>query len=89
MSSNNLGKDPLDIVVINEPEKIRAIMDPLRCRILSLLKKREMTIKELTDELKKTLPKEEAEKVTPQKVNYHVKALERLGLITVAYEKIV
>ncbi|MHA1594414.1 MAG: ArsR/SmtB family transcription factor [Candidatus Baldrarchaeia archaeon] len=87
MSSDNLGKNALDIVVINEPEKIRAVMDPLRCRILSLLRKREMSIKELTDELKKMLPKEEAEKVTPQKVNYHVKALERLGLITVAYER--
>jgi DNA-binding transcriptional ArsR family regulator len=56
---------------IETVEQLRAIADLLRIRIIELLEKRAMTVTQLGDELG----------LAPAKVHYHVRELERVGLL--------
>lgn len=61
------------IRVIEDPDVLRLIADPLRLRILELLRQRERTIKDLAHEL--AMPR--------TRLYYHVKLLEEHDLVTV------
>lgn len=56
---------------IETVEQLRAIADLLRLRIVEMLEKRAMTVTQLGDELG----------LAPAKVHYHVRELERVGLL--------
>jgi len=56
---------------IESVEQLRAVADLLRIRIIELLEKRAMTVTQLGDELG----------LAPAKVHYHVRELERVGLL--------
>ena len=62
-----------DTKVISEPEQLRALGDELRGRIVGLLRERAWSTQQLAREL--TIPK--------GTVGYHLKVLERAGLIRV------
>lgn len=59
---------------IENIEQLRAIADMLRLRIIDLLQKKPMTVTQLGDELD----------VAPAKVHYHVRELEKVGLLHLA-----
>src|SRR6266571_4450895 len=65
--------DAEDILVVSEPERLRALADDLRTTIVLLLRERARSTKELADEL--GLPK--------GTVGHHLKVLESAGLIRV------
>src|SRR5690554_5719386 len=60
-------------------ESVKAFSDPYRLQILSVFRKfnRPATVKEVSDQLKET----------PAKVHYHVKKLERVGILVLVYTK--
>jgi DNA-binding transcriptional ArsR family regulator len=62
-----------DVMVVSEPEQLRALADELRSRIVALLRERARSNHELSDEL--GIPK--------GTVGHHLKVLERAGLIRV------
>jgi DNA-binding transcriptional ArsR family regulator len=62
-----------DVLVVREPERLRALADELRAKIVLLLRERARSTKELADEL--GLPK--------GTVGHHLKVLESAGLIRV------
>lgn len=61
-----------DICVLNDLEKVKAISDPLRIQILQHLIKQRFTAKQIADLVQQS----------SSKVHYHVKELEKQGLIT-------
>jgi DNA-binding transcriptional ArsR family regulator len=61
----------LEYYEIENIEQLRAVADMLRLRIIALLQKKPMTVTQLGEEL------EEA----PAKVHYHVRELEKVGLL--------
>lgn len=63
--------DILDLYVIEDIEQMRAISDTLRMRIAQLLSKEPMTVTQLGEKLGQS----------PAKVHYHVRELERVGLV--------
>ena len=62
-----------DVLVVDQPEQLRALSDELRSRIVALLRERARSTQELSGEL--GIPK--------GTVGYHLKVLERAGLIRV------
>ena len=62
-----------EILVVAEPEQLRALADELRSRIVALLRERARSTQELSEEL--GIPK--------GTVGHHLKVLERAGLIRV------
>lgn len=62
---------------LSEHHQIKALSHPLRVRILRILMKRRATVQQLADEL------EEAS----GRVHYHVKQLEKAGLISLVHEQ--
>jgi len=62
-----------DVLVVREPEQLRALGDDLRSRIVVLLRDRSLSTTELAEQL--GLPK--------GTVGHHVKVLEKAGLIQV------
>jgi DNA-binding transcriptional ArsR family regulator len=65
--------DAVDVLVVREPEQLRALGDDLRTRIVVLLRERAASTTELAEKLE--LPK--------GTVGHHVKVLEKAGLIRV------
>jgi DNA-binding transcriptional ArsR family regulator len=65
--------DAADVLVVREPEQLKALGDDLRSRIVVLLRERAQSTTELAEQLK--LPK--------GTVGHHVKVLEKAGLIRV------
>lgn len=61
----------LEYYEIENIEQLRAVADLLRLRILDLLKEQPMTVKQLGDAMGEA----------PAKVHYHVRELERVGLL--------
>ena len=66
-----------DVLVVSEPEQLRALGDDLRTKVVSLLRERARSTQELSVEL--GLPK--------GTVGHHLKVLERAGLIHVVRTK--
>jgi DNA-binding transcriptional ArsR family regulator len=66
-----------DVLVVSEPEPLRALADELRGKIVILLRERAYSVSELAAAL--SLPK--------GTVAHHVKVLERAGLIRVVRER--
>ena len=62
-----------DVLVVREPEQLRALGDDLRSRIVVLLRERALSTTELAERLE--LPK--------STVGHHVKVLEKAGLVRV------
>jgi DNA-binding transcriptional ArsR family regulator len=62
-----------DVLIVSEPEQLRALADDLRAKIVALLRVRARSTQELANEL--GLPK--------GTVGHHLKVLERAGLIHV------
>jgi len=65
--------DAVDVLVVREPEQLRALADDLRAKIVVLLRERATSTTELAEKLQ--LPK--------GTVGHHVKVLEKAGLIRV------
>src|SRR5690348_3113629 len=65
MADDNLFYD------VGDPEQLKAFTDPLRLRVLEILKAREATNKQIADELGQP----------PARVLHHVRVLAELGLI--------
>jgi DNA-binding transcriptional ArsR family regulator len=65
--------DTDDVLVISEPERLRALADDLRIRIVSILRDRAASTTELAETLE--LPK--------GTVGHHLKVLEKAGLVRV------
>ena len=65
--------DAVDVLVVREPEQLRALGDDLRAKIVVMLRERAASTTELADKL--GLPK--------GTVGHHVKVLEKAGLIRV------
>ena len=65
--------DAVDVLVVREPEQLRALGDDLRSKIVVLLRERAASTTELAEKL--GLPK--------STVGHHVKVLERAGLLQV------
>jgi predicted ArsR family transcriptional regulator len=62
-----------DVLVVSEPERIRALADTLRSKLVSLLRERAASTTELAEEL--GIPK--------GTIAHHLKVLERAGLVRV------
>lgn len=69
---SNLMKD---ICILSSSEKVKAICEPLRVEILQLVIKQSLTSKQIADHLKQS----------PAKIHYHVKELEKHGIIVLDY----
>jgi DNA-binding transcriptional ArsR family regulator len=65
--------DAPETLLVTKPEQFRAVADPLRAKIIALLRDRARSTQELSHELK--IPK--------GTVGHHMKVLERAGLIKV------
>ncbi|MHA1596179.1 MAG: ArsR/SmtB family transcription factor [Candidatus Asgardarchaeia archaeon] len=74
-----------DVKFIDNPDAIKVLVDPLKREILSILRAGPLSVREVTERLKE-LRNPELSDITVQNVNYHIKALEKVGLISVAYE---
>lgn len=62
-----------DVIVVEEPQQLRALADPFRARIITLLRQRAASTTELAEALQ-----------TPKgTVGHHLKVLERNGLVRV------
>lgn len=77
-----------EIIIIDDPDKIKLLTDPIKRAILYLLRGKILTARQITEELKKTALFEK-EKLTVQKINYHLKLLEGAGLVKVSKEEII
>lgn len=64
-------------LLITNPEKARALEDPIRVAIIDMLSHNAMSIEEITNELKKTKKLNKA----PTSIRYHVEILKSAGLI--------
>lgn len=64
-----------DISVLSDLEKVKAICDPLRIKLLKLLIHQDLTAKQLASHLHQS----------SSKIHYHVKELEKQGLIELVY----
>jgi aminopeptidase len=64
-----------DISVLSDLEKVKAICDPLRIKLLKLLIKQDLTAKQLASSVHQS----------SSKIHYHVKELEKYGLIQLVY----
>lgn len=64
-----------DICILSSPENVKAICDPLRIEILKLVIKQSLTSKQIADRIKQS----------PAKIHYHVKELEKHGIIVLDY----
>lgn len=64
-----------DISILSSPEKVKAICEPLRVEILQLVIKQSLTSKQIADHLEQS----------PAKIHYHVKELEKHGIIVLDY----
>lgn len=65
--------------VLNDPEVLRLVADPLRLRVLELLRRAPQTVTELA----------EAIGVARTRLYYHIRLLEGAGLVTVAETRVV
>jgi DNA-binding transcriptional ArsR family regulator len=65
--------------VISDLETVRMLADPLRLRLLAVLRDRASTVKELAEHVD----------VAPSKLYYHIELLERHGLIAVVATRVV
>jgi DNA-binding transcriptional ArsR family regulator len=68
-----LDYETADVLIVREPEQLKALADELRGRIVTLLRERARSITELAEKL--GLPK--------GTVGHHVKVLEKAGLVKV------
>ncbi|MGQ4914021.1 MAG: hypothetical protein ACP6IU_04630 [Candidatus Asgardarchaeia archaeon] len=75
-----------EIVIIEEPEKIKLLTDPIKKAILYLLRGKTLTARQITEELKKTALFD-SKNITVQKINYHLKLLENAGLVKISKEE--
>jgi DNA-binding transcriptional ArsR family regulator len=66
-----------DTMLISDPEQLRALADDLRGRVISLLRERAWSTQQLARELE--IPK--------GTIGYHLKVLERAGLIRVVHTR--
>jgi aminopeptidase len=64
-----------DICVLSDVEKVKAICDPLRIKLLKLLIHQDLTAKQLASHVRQSA----------SKIHYHVKELEKQGLIELVY----
>lgn len=64
-----------DICILSSPEKVKAICDPLRIEIVQFVIKQSLTSKQIADLLEQS----------PSKIHYHVKELEKHGIIMLDY----
>ncbi|HVJ50357.1 aminopeptidase [Desulfitobacterium sp.] len=64
-----------DICILSSLEKVKSVCDPLRIEILQLLIKQSLTSKQIADKVKQS----------SSKIHYHVKELEKHGLIALDY----
>ena len=69
----------LDVHVLDTVDRLRALADPLRIKFLMELAKQPATVKEVAEELG----------VPPTRLYYHLKILERHGLVRVANRRMV
>src|SRR5512132_1318831 len=65
--------DAEDVMIVREPEQLRAVADDLRAKLIALLRRRAWSTQQLAEEL--NLPK--------GTVGHHLKVLEKAGLIKV------
>lgn len=72
-------------MIISDPKQIKLLTDPIKRRILIVLRNKVMTAREITEELNKWFA--EKERFTVQKVNYHLRLLENANLIKVVREE--
>lgn len=63
-------QEPLDVVVVHDPEQAVVLLNPLRAQILT-----HMRTPVSAAEVGRLMQE------TPQKINYHLKALEKVGLV--------
>ncbi|HEV2528057.1 MAG TPA: helix-turn-helix domain-containing protein [Thermomicrobiales bacterium] len=68
-----------DIRILDDPDVLRIVADPLRLRLLEALRRAPMTVTELAEELG----------VARTRLYYHVRLLEGAGLVTVAETNVV
>ncbi len=68
-----------DIRILDDPEVLRVVADPLRLRLLEALRRTPMTVTELAEELG----------VARTRLYYHVRLLEGAGLVAVAETNVV
>jgi DNA-binding transcriptional ArsR family regulator len=73
----SLAYDAPDILVVDEPDQLRALADDLRGRMVSLLRERAWSTQQLAREL--SIPK--------GTIGHHLKVLERAGLIRVVHTR--
>ncbi len=66
------GFQPADRMVISTIEQLKAISDPLRVKILELITRKALTVKQLAGRLEEP----------PTKLYYHVAELEKAGFVT-------
>jgi len=71
--------EPLASILVSDAEALKLLADPLRSRMLDLLRARVQTAKELAQTLN----------LSPKKLYYHLKLLEERGLIRVVGTRIV
>jgi DNA-binding transcriptional ArsR family regulator len=71
--------EPVATIQINDAEALKLLADPLRSRMLDLLRTQVQTAKELAQTLK----------LSPKKLYYHLKLLEERGLIRVVGTRVV
>ena len=83
--NNEHPEELQEIKIITSPEAIKILTDQIRRQILSLLRGKVLTARQITEELKKQGYADE--KVSIQKINYHLKLMENAELIKVAKEE--
>jgi DNA-binding transcriptional ArsR family regulator len=71
--------EPAENLVITRPETLKVLSDPLRSRILNLLRGEALTVKQLAAALD----------ISPKKLYYHTNMMEQHGLIQVVSTRIV
>ena len=83
--NNEQPEELQEIKIITSPEAIKILTDQIRRQILWLLRGKTLTARQITEELKKQGFADE--KVSIQKINYHLKLMENAELIKVAKEE--
>lgn len=69
---------PAESLAITTPAQLKAVSDPLRLEILETLLKEALTVKQVADRLGQP----------PTKLYYHVKALEKIGVVTIVETRV-
>lgn len=66
------ASDPVQVYVVSSIDELRALLDRKRVAILRMLAEEELTVKQMADRMG----------LVPASVHYHVKVLEKVGLVT-------